>query len=1262
MRKVGLTRALFTKVANATHRAGGAPTNAEQSANEDYSQYDITGEDSFWRMSFRDKRLEKVFRKTVHKHNIQEGLRMLLMFTVFWLAAILAEDVAITQDDICRHTPHTQNVINVLLCCVMIVLAASNLRTPRLVIYVPLLAGFYTAFLIVYLIEPSCDRSAYVDHECLLSMTANSSIRVRSKRDCSMVGTTSVQMLMTVVLLSPYFVPRLDLTHLLWAWLACILCKIWVTRPYVGKDEARLGEESGEQSHEYYSDLEVFNRVIILIATSAIAVAKKRYLVKSQRKKFIDDRQRMEASHKLYVVLECMVPFHVIAKLVKNPHSIIAEPCSKVSILFIMIVDFDQYVKSLSPQALLAFLNVYFQKFDNLCQDKLVTKVETVSEEYVAAVGVVPEDKAEQGEDGAGHSAILGRLIDVAVEIFVNFQGVPYLSADTPLQFKMGIHTGPVVAGVIGHKLPRFRLFGDTINTSARMMQKGIAGKLQMGEQTFECLPPGVPAVPRGPIEMKGKGMVNTFLLDVGRVQELRKAGPPVAHSASCREDGSPGTTQCASASAGGATVSCGGEDVRPRWSEAAARSARASSSPKQHASGAIPLLRPRLTSRSLSPVGSAGPGCCEMELTEVNGSFSSISTPGSHASTPDAASLASLRRGFSSVASPHTSSMRHRAFSRRVTRRDQLTIDAMMEFDNVHAGLDEDGDAAAREAQGEGLLRFRKTLDEILGTGDGNEQRPISERLRSAMGFDMEVFTPAEEEQWMRWFHETVITKKFAHRVRRDLWYSSVFALVTMVGMLWTDAGLESHPLWGGYRFEACLLANVLMALMDIGWWCAADSEWLVAQPASMQRRFVATTVLKACCIFVALEAVSVRKQADRIKLLDVMHNLTCWVGDDKRFNPDICDTAEVQERLAIITVKHMVGLHGTCPEAGLIFALLYFLVTATRAFRFNDGLLYLFAALLIILVLQFKWPPSFLMDSLGTQRRVTYFGGLYYSRLGATVFLCNSLITCMIAFTTERNSRARYKTLALVESTRDRIEGILHTLMPERVIDELSDLEPNEPLPSHSYERAIIAQSDLCGFTKLASTRPPSEVIQFISEIFGRFDALTDLYDVYKVETVGDAYIAGQAGWPLTRRCSAVCVINFGLDMIREVHKWSREHGEELSCRVAVHLGSCIGGIVGVEMQRYHLFGDLMNVLELLESTSEKGKVQVSSACCDAALAQMRQEGLPSQALQFDKRIEPHLTTSKGDIVRYDEVGGHTYLARGNAAILRDAHRRYA
>lgn len=140
-----------------------------------------------------------------------------------------------------------------------------------------------------------------------------------------------------------------------------------------------------------------------------------------------------------------------------------------------------------------------------------VTKIETVAEEYVCSVGVVLEDLP--GDTSAitaerQHQELLERLFGAAYEI-------QQLQNEAQKKFKMGIHTGEIHAGVIGQKLPRFRLFGDTINTSARMMQKASPGQLLFGEATNRLLPSSLKVKEADGIivKMKGKGDVKAFVL-----------------------------------------------------------------------------------------------------------------------------------------------------------------------------------------------------------------------------------------------------------------------------------------------------------------------------------------------------------------------------------------------------------------------------------------------------------------------------------------------------------------------------------------------------------------------------------------------------------------------------------------------------------------------------------------------------------------------------------------------------------------------------
>lgn len=252
--------------------------------------------------------------------------------------------------------------------------------------------------------------------------------------------------------------------------------------------------------------------------------------------------------------------------------------------------------------------------------------------------------------------------------------------------------------------------------------------------------------------------------------------------------------------------------------------------------------------------------------------------------------------------------------------------------------------------------------------------------------------------------------------------------------------------------------------------------------------------------------------------------------------------------------------------------------------------------------------------------------------------------------AYLRERSLRERYKTTTLVNSTMQRINGILDTLLPPMVADDLRS-QPLIASPQHEYLKATVAQSDLCGFTRLASTRHPEDVVEILGELFGRFDALTDRFGIYKVETVGDAYIAGQAEQPLTERNSPVAVVSFAMAMVKATHDWSRSRGEAVSCRVGVHFGKCVGGIVGKGMQRYHLFGELLTLLELLESTAPQGGVQVSEACHGAFAADVAAGSATSIVLVV--RGGHELVSSKGEAYSYSEVGGRPYLAFEGASI---------
>jgi len=272
-----------------------------------------------------------------------------------------------------------------------------------------------------------------------------------------------------------------------------------------------------------------------------------------------------------------------------------------------------------------------------------------------------------------------------------------------------------------------------------------------------------------------------------------------------------------------------------------------------------------------------------------------------------------------------------------------------------------------------------------------------------------------------------------------------------------------------------------------------------------------------------------------------------------------------------------------------------------------------------------------------------------------GLMLIFVQTALCLFLAHDEENSSRRQFKAQKVLDWTETRTTDILDTLMPHLVVDALAKLPPNAPLPTNSFRHATLAQSDLCGFTNLASTKSPTQVVQFMSDLFGAFDKLVDIHKVYKVETVGDAYIAGVAERPLTPENSPVSVIVFALDMVRVVDEWAKGLGANVTCRVGVAYGECIGGIVGKDMQRYHLFGDTLVVMDITEATSVEGRVQVTTACKLEVERELADHpAAASEQVTFKER-QGALTTSKGESHSLEDVGGPTYLVESDKPLRR-------
>ena len=228
-----------------------------------------------------------------------------------------------------------------------------------------------------------------------------------------------------------------------------------------------------------------------------------RAIERHRRRDFVLQRQLAEERARSDVLLRNVLP-ESIAERLKLDSRVIADAFPEVTILFADIVGFTALAARLPPEEVVALLNRLFTVFDDLTEKYGLEKIKTIGDAYMV-VGGLPEPRA-------GHAAAVAEMaIDLrdAVARLAESEG-------SPLRVRIGIHTGPVVAGVIGKKKFSYDLWGDAVNVASRLESHGLPDTIHVSDVTARLLGPTFETRARGLIPLKGKGEVETHFL-VGR-------------------------------------------------------------------------------------------------------------------------------------------------------------------------------------------------------------------------------------------------------------------------------------------------------------------------------------------------------------------------------------------------------------------------------------------------------------------------------------------------------------------------------------------------------------------------------------------------------------------------------------------------------------------------------------------------------------------------------------------------------------------------
>ncbi len=199
-----------------------------------------------------------------------------------------------------------------------------------------------------------------------------------------------------------------------------------------------------------------------------------------------------------------------IADRLKKGEVNIADCFAEATILFADIVGFTTLSREVKPEKMVRILNDIFSDFDQLCDRYKLEKIKTIGDAYMV-VGGLPNPRKD-------HAAAIAEMALDMLDDLHQFNA----KNDVKLEIRIGINSGPVIAGVIGTKKFIYDLWGDAVNTASRMEYHGIPGEIQLTETTFDYLQKEFLFVERGLIEIKGKGKMRTYLLKGRRLKSIK--------------------------------------------------------------------------------------------------------------------------------------------------------------------------------------------------------------------------------------------------------------------------------------------------------------------------------------------------------------------------------------------------------------------------------------------------------------------------------------------------------------------------------------------------------------------------------------------------------------------------------------------------------------------------------------------------------------------------------------------------------------------
>ncbi|KAG8461519.1 hypothetical protein KFE25_001123 [Diacronema lutheri] len=1002
--------------------------------------------------------------------------------------------------------------------------------------------------------------------------------------------------------------------------------------------------------------------LLTFLATSLVS----RSVERRERRDFALQQRVLETKLRNEAILDNMLPPHVNEQrrqIAETGGKVIASDEPSASVLFCDIQDFKQIVKENSPAQLISLLDAIYSAMDDVCERAGVTKMETVGYTYMAAAGLTG---APTSRAGHAHDAVR-----MALELIRLAAGLR-ASNGRQIVVRLGIHSGAVLAGVVGKSKPQYCLFGDTVNTAARMQATGVRGGLHVSSATYDLLmrqPAAVAALhfEARRVHPKGKEPMDTYLVSakpggalLAPARELACA-PPERPSATA-EDRENELAALHGADDGGLSrasarvASARGRSPRTRsslvmrvrnWAvlgdESNARNGDgARSSP----------ARRRGSTRHAAP--SRDDAASGIALHELEASCPSSPLSIAHSSV-DSNALAEreqpspMRFARVRCPGPPRAAARGSSPSRRERTRFALRgLDLLglregvggakgtAGFQRVHC----DEVAACAE-----LAHVPEVLD-APAAGSGSGSRAATQAEPAAAARARALADEAEVETRINWCDltyrsagseeldklETIVSR--AHAVtslgesRRTLliFAAGQAGYVVMEGVLF----LREEPSRCNSAFVAMGSAAILLAAS-----AATTVPGLIESPLRMSAaqlrtmRAVRAAVVCAYCAYGALIPLAQVAKFDSFgssssALLIFSAALLASAGGARFFEVSaICTVWYLTWLLCGIALGGF-GLDGGggggAHEAELPAAehavgrlLREVLLSAEAAIAAVSGSApcgercgarraLLATSRSAALAAQ---PVSVALEDADDDRQP----GLH--TLVMTI-LCALLASVYASYVAERSKRRLYLLLFNQHREMSRTDELLSSMMPASVVAKLKE----GVQVADEFQGVLLLYSDIKGFTQMAAECTPAQVIEALEALYTVFDTLVLHHDLFKVQTIGDAYIVmsnehsdkARSGARVAResrharelkaRRDCAAMLKMAFDMVRELHDFKAPHGKPLQMRIGIHHGTVTAGVIGRKKLRYDIFGTDALLGNALESEGIPGGVCVSEA----------------------------------------------------------------